>query len=196
MQTWAIALRRSVLLPTAVVFVALAVASDRNAWNLRAFHSVWGHPVTLATMAALALSVELVLSFRSFLVWTVAGGALVCAVGLLVAAGFLAQFHTSAHDGPTVAQSPDGRIRVVRWEAETAFGPQRRLYVLTSAGFDREGMLATGCIPTAAGAVRFDGNRAVEIRGADGAVRRVTFDKNLNVARAAVFGCPAAEHSG
>ncbi|WP_436773697.1 hypothetical protein [Yinghuangia sp. YIM S09857] len=189
--------RRTLLVAPGLLLAAVAVAAEQNPWNFRVFETAAGSPIVIAPLAVTVLGAELALSFRSFLVWTLAGGLACCAFVMLCLALLLSMFQTAPHKvGRTVAASPDGHVHVVVTEG----GPLdlavvHRIYLRTTRGLDREVLVATGCLGNVSADVRFTGNRTLELRDRHGEYRRVQFDKNLNVDARAVLPCERHERS-
>lgn len=116
-----IAVRRPVLLLMGGLLLAAGFAGDRNPWNFRVFETTFGHPVTLVSLATIVLDLELSLTFRSFLVWTLACGAACYAVAMLCAALGLSLFRLQRH-----AAGPEDRdVSVVRGDRVAEVGGGR-----------------------------------------------------------------------
>lgn len=189
--------RRCVLLFSGALSTAVAIASHVNPWNFTVLETTQCHPVTMASFAAIAFGIELCLTFRGFFVWTVGGGAIACALLMLLVVLALSWLHEPAqHDGPTVATSPDGHITAIVVESSGSWlgdgAVLQYVYLHTTKGLDREMFVAAGCLNGPAANVRFLGNRTLELRDEVGEYHRVGFDRNLNVDATVSLSCAEA----
>ncbi|MCF2526681.1 hypothetical protein [Yinghuangia soli] len=185
--------RRGVLVGVAFVFAGLGVASRANPWNLVVFQGLLGNVAVLGAASALFATAELWISFRSFVVRVAAGTVAACAVFVLLGGLVLSPLFPGGHGGVVIATSPDGKITLRVDEGGSRsyeLQSKERVYLRTTAGLDREVLVAVGCGRFTKAEFAFVGNRAVAITTEEGGRVVLPFDKNLGGIRPVRFTCP------